>query len=99
MSAWANQIQSFFGTTRRRSCSIFTGSVRFVRPNRPDNLVTWVSTTIPEAIPYAVPSTTFAVFLPTPASAVISSIVFGTWPPCLSTRARQHEMMDRALFL
>ena len=42
---------------------------------------TCVSTTTPAAIPYAVPSTTLAVFRAAPGMVSISSIVFGTAPP------------------
>ncbi|HEX2122545.1 MAG TPA: hypothetical protein VHL59_12975 [Thermoanaerobaculia bacterium] len=38
------------------------------------------------------PSTTFAVFRPTPGSAVSSSIVRGTSPPWRSTMAREQAM-------
>jgi hypothetical protein len=39
----------------------------------------------------------FVVFLPTPASAVNSSIVFGTSPPCRASRSAQHDRMLLAL--
>ena len=58
---------------------------------------TWVSTTTPEAIPKAVPSTTLAVFRPTPGSSTRTSSSWGTWPPCCSTRTRQQPWMLLAL--
>ena len=52
-----------------------------VSPKRRASRFTWVSTTIPAAIPNAVPRTTFAVFRPTPASAVRASRSRGMIPP------------------
>ena len=46
--------------------------------------MTWVSTTMPTAVLNALPRTTLAVLRPTPGSAVSSSIVRGTSPPCFS---------------
>ena len=45
------------GIIRIRSCSIFLASVFFVKSSRVESRVTCVSTTTPEAIPNAVPST------------------------------------------
>ena len=67
-------------------------SVFDVNPSRFDSRLTCVSTTIPLAIPNAVPSTTFAVLRPTPARAVNASSVAGdlavvpltTWPAIAS---------------
>ena len=43
------------------------------------------------------PRITLAVFLPTPASRVSSSIVAGTFPPNSSTNCRAHSFNDLAL--
>ena len=55
------------GTISINSRSICSGAVFDANPNRFASRRTWVSTTIPVAIPNAVPSTTFAVLRPTPA--------------------------------
>ena len=60
-----------------RSRSTFTGSFSSVSPVRRLRRPTCVSTTTPEAIPNATPSTTLAVLRPTPASATSSSSVPG----------------------
>ena len=63
-----------------KSRSTFSGVVSFVNSSRRDNRITCVSTTTPTAIPYQDPNTTFPVFLATPGSVKISSIVSGTFP-------------------
>src|SRR5439155_1399773 len=55
-------------------------------PSRRVSRVTWVSTANP-GMPKATPSTTLAVFLPTPGKVTRSSIRGGTSPPNRSTRA------------
>lgn len=62
-----------------------TGSDSVVMPSRAVRRVTWVSTGKPGRSS-ATLRTTFAVFRPTPASAVRSSIDPGTSPPWTSTR-------------
>ena len=47
--------------------------------------------------PKALPSTTLAVFLPTPANSTSSSIVLGTWPPCFSSNELAMARIDLAL--
>ena len=61
------------GITSISSRSIRSGARWDVSPNLRASRLTWVSTTIPDAIPNAVPSTTFAVLRPTPESAVRAS--------------------------
>src|SRR6184192_595312 len=78
------------------SDSILTGSVLRVRPSRRVSRVTWVSTANP-GMPNATPSTTLAVFLPTPGKVTRSSIRGGTSPPNFSTRAALQAMMVFAL--
>ena len=80
MRRWLKAIQCSRGTTRTRSRSAPTASVRRVRPIRRVIRPTWVSTTIPSASPNPTPSTTLAVFLPTPGRATSSASVRGTAP-------------------
>jgi hypothetical protein len=91
------KIQAWRGTTAISARSIRTGSRCRVSPRRRATRVMWVSTTIPEAIPQPAPSTTLAVFRPTPGSAVSAAMVHGTSPPWRSTRARAHPWRARAL--
>src|SRR5438132_1687657 len=84
---WANRVHSFGGSNACRSSSILSGSSLVVRPRRPESRRTWVSTKI-AGLSKAVPSTTFAVFRPTPGSARSSSIVCGTRPSWCSTSDR-----------
>ena len=51
-------------------CSIFSGSVWRVSRSRCESRTTWVSTTMPSSFPKALPSTTLAVFRPTPGQRV-----------------------------
>ena len=76
------RIQLSCGSTFIRSCSIPFASLARVRPSRIASRCTWVSTTTPSAIPYAVPSTTLPVLRATPGSLVSSASVFGMVPPC-----------------
>src|SRR5438874_8641276 len=78
------------------SASILTGSVLLVRPSRRVSRVTWVSTANP-GMPKATPSTTLAVFRPTPGRVTRSSILGGTSPWNRSTRAALAAMMVFAL--
>src|SRR5712664_3843421 len=80
-----------------RSCSIFSGSSFLDRSSRRESRWTWVSTTTPDAMPYAVPRTTFAVFRATPGKVRISSIVRGTTPPNVSKITLLAPMMDFVL--
>src|SRR5881409_1403847 len=79
------------------SCSIFTGSSWRRSLSSPVRRWTWVSTTIPSFFLNQVPRITFAVLRPTPGSAVSSSIVCGTSPPCRSTSACAIPMIDLVL--
>src|SRR6266550_3049119 len=81
ISWWENWIHFSCGIIFIRSCSTFLGSSFRDKFRRFERRSTCVSTTTPLAIPYAVPSTTFAVFRATPGSVSISSIVLGTCPP------------------
>ena len=98
MSTWLVMSHSSRGISAHRSRSIFGGSVFFVHPRRCAIRCTCVSTTTPSGAPNATPSTTFAVFRPTPGSATSSSSVWGTSPPCTSTSARA-EPDDRLRLL
>src|SRR5690606_16170380 len=86
------------GRRGSRSRSTRSGSSSRVSPRRYAIRLTWVSTTTPSAIPKPTPSTTFAVFRPTPGSSTSSSRVFGTSPPCRSTSACAIPFSDFALF-
>ncbi len=77
--------QSSRGTILIRSPSIFSGSDSLLRPSRPANLRTWVSTAMPSALPYPADSTMLAVFRATPGRVKSSAIVSGTRPPKSST--------------
>src|ERR1700687_1305590 len=96
---WENWIHFSFGRIAIKSCSIFFGSSLRVKSRRCETRCTCVSTTTPLAIPYAVPSTTFAVFLATPGSVSISSMVRGTFPPKLSSNILLAAIIDLVLFL
>ncbi len=48
-------------------------------------------------MPYALPSTTFAVFRPTPGSVTISLSLRGTWPPNWSRSAAESPITDLVL--
>ena len=74
---WLKATHSRRGTTAIRSCSIFTGSFWRVSPSRRLTRATWVSTTIPEAMPKAVPRMTLAVLRPTPGSSTSCSSLVG----------------------
>jgi len=63
---WEKRIHFSFGIIFIRSFSIFTGSVSFVKSRRWEMRWTCVSTTTPDAIPKAVPSTTLAVLRAAP---------------------------------
>ena len=94
-----NRIHRSRGRIFTRSCSIFTGSVFFVRSSRCEIRITCVSTTTPLAIPYADPSTTFAVFRAAPGTVSSSSIVRGTTPPNSPTTRCAAPTIDFALLL
>ena len=64
-----------------RSFSIFTGSVSLVRSRRCEMRWTCVSTTTPDAIPNAVPSTTLAVLRAAPGTVSSWSMSRGISPP------------------
>ena len=68
------------------SASTFTGSVLAVQPNLRASRPKWVSTVIP-GMPKALPSTTFAVFRPTPGRVTRSFSRGGTSPRKRSHRA------------
>ncbi len=63
---WLRSTHSDGGTTCISSRSICSGVLPVVRPRRLASRLTCVSTTMPSAIPKAVPSTTLAVLRPTP---------------------------------
>ena len=67
------------------------GSISTVRPSRFDSRFTCVSTKM-AGWPKAVPSTTFAVFRPTPGSAVRLSMESGTWPRCSAGDGACHRL-------
>src|SRR5438094_8221368 len=92
-----NHVHLSRGTSAIRSRSIFAGSSCFVRPSSVERRWTWVSTTTPSFLPNHVPSTTFAVFRPTPGSWTSCSIVSGTAPPWRSTSACAIPMIDLVL--
>src|SRR5262249_11528913 len=79
-----NWIQRSRGIFCIKFCSIFLGSSSSVSASRALRRATCVSTTTPSAIPYAVPSTTFAVLRATPGSSSSASISRGTSPACLA---------------
>src|SRR5881227_3867358 len=95
-AAVQDQPHSEAGISLVTSASILTGSVLLVRRSRRVSRVTWVSTANP-GMPNATPSTTLAVFLPTPGKVTRSSIRGGTSPPNFSTRAALQAMMVFAL--
>src|SRR5690242_2261569 len=97
ISVCANHVHLSRGTTAMRSRSIFTGSFSFVRPSSVASRATCVSTTIPSLFRNQVPSTTFAVFRPTPGSSTSCSMVSGTSPPWRSTTACAIPMIDFVL--
>src|SRR5204862_3297102 len=97
ISVCENQVHLSRGTSVIRSRSIFTGSRCFVRPSSVASRRTWVSTTMPSFFPNQVPSTTFAVLRPTPASWPSCSMVSGTVPPWRSISACAIPMMDLVL--
>ena len=68
------------------AASTFSGSVLVVQPNRRASRPKWVSTVMP-GMPKAFPSTTFAVFRPTPGRVTRSRSRGGTSPPNLSQSA------------
>ncbi len=68
------------------SASTLVGSVLVVQPNLLDSRPKCVSTVMP-GIPKAFPSTTFAVFRPTPGRVTRSRSRGGTSPPNLSQSA------------
>src|SRR3989344_8876355 len=80
INKYVNGNQYSLGITRIKSCSTFSGLLLSEKPNRLDKRKTWVSTAMPSTILNALPSTTFPVFLATPASVISSAIVFGTSP-------------------
>ena len=82
MRRCGKRAQSWRGTIRIRSRSIFAGSSCFVSPRRCESRRTCVSTTIPCATPRS-DATTFAVFLPTPGRRTSSSRRSGTSPVVL----------------
>src|SRR5262245_52336017 len=79
-------VHSDFGISDPTSCSTFTGSSELVQPKRRASRPKCVSTVIP-GIPNAFPSTTFAVFRPTPGSVTRSLSRLGTSPPYRSHRS------------
>src|SRR3972149_3965248 len=86
-----------FGTAAARSSSIRPGSFERVRPSRKETRPTCVSTGRASA-PKQAPRRTAGDFLPTPGSAVRSSMLFGTRPPCRETRAAEIPLSALALF-
>src|SRR5687767_11717740 len=88
INRWEKSIHSFFGRSSIRSASIFSGCLFSVNPRRCDRRDTCVSTTTPVGMPNAVPSTTLAVFRPTPGNSTSSSRFRGTSPPCFSISRR-----------
>src|SRR5579875_575399 len=84
---------SDFGKSAPTSASTFTGSSLDVQRSRRASRPKWVSTVIP-GMPYALPSTTFAVLRPTPGSVTISSRVRGTSPPNRSRSAAASPITD-----
>ncbi len=85
-------VHSERGNSEPTSASILSGSVSLVQRKRCDSRAKWVSTVMP-GTPNAFPSTTFAVFLPTPGSVTRSFILCGTSPPKRSHRACPSPMM------
>lgn len=63
-----------------RSCSIFSGSEFFVKPNLLETLFTCVATAMLSITPNALANTIFAVFLPTQGKVTSSAMVSGTLP-------------------
>src|SRR5437016_7244563 len=98
ISWWENWTHFSCGIIFITSCSTFLGSSFRDKFRRFERRSTCVSTTTPLAIPYAVPSTTFAVLRATPGSVSISSIVRGTCPPNLSMIALLAPITDFVLF-
>jgi hypothetical protein len=86
------------GRILRSSVSLCSGFLVLMRPSRLEILWTWTSTTR-AGCPKPYSTTAFAVFLPTPGRESRSSILFGTWPPNLSTRSLLISLMRRALVL
>jgi hypothetical protein len=93
------QAQRSCGIRPFRSRSTFSGSVWRDQPRRRARRPTCVSTTTPSGAPKAFPRTTFAVFRPTPGSALSSAIVRGTSPPCCVTIAFAAPRIERPLAL
>lgn len=90
-------VQSRRSISAATSCSIFTGSVDVVHPNRVASRWKWVSMVSP-GTPNPSPSTTFAVLRPTPGSETSSAIVPGTSPPNRSTSPWPSPISEVALF-
>ena len=82
-------VQSFGSNNSATSDSIRTGSSESVQPKRLASRPKWVSTVMP-GMPKALPSTTLAVFRPTPGSVTRSSSRPGTSPSYSST-SRLHS--------
>ena len=97
ISRWLIMAHSSRGSSAIRSRSMRMASVPRVSASRPVSRITWVSTVTPSLIPKALPSTTFAVFRPTPGSGRNSSIVRGTSPAWSAIRARARPTRWRAL--
>ena len=86
------------GRSLRSAISIFTGSfTSSTSPIRFESRMQWVSTTVEPGTRYTSPRIRFAVLRPTPGSAVSSSIVSGTLPPCFSSSICAQATMSRAL--
>ena len=99
ISKCEKSIHFSLGTICIKSCSIFTGSLDWVKPNFWERRMTCVSTTIPSALWNALPKTTLAVLRATPGRASSSSIAWGTSPWYFSTNTLQAAWIFLALLL
>src|SRR5215471_12584564 len=87
-------VHSERGKREPTSNSILTGSVCVVQPNRVASRAKWVSTVMP-GTPNALPSTTFAVFLPTPGSVTRSFRRRGTSAVPVAQRLAERDEVGR----